>query len=95
MQKPFFHAYALKPEILGATLRQRREQLGYTLTEMEVSTGISKKTIIKIEKGGDAKFSTISTLLSYMGLTLDFSDATKELLARLQKEKEDENYGWY
>lgn len=85
MQKPFFHAYALKPETLGATLRLRRKQLGYTLTEMEESTG----------KGGDAKFSTISTLLSFMGLTLDFSDATKELLERPQKEKEDENYGWY
>lgn len=31
MQKPFFHAYALKPETLGATLRLRRKQLGYTL----------------------------------------------------------------
>lgn len=48
MQKPFFHAYALKPEALGATLRLRRKQLGYTLTEMEESTGISRKTIIKV-----------------------------------------------
>ena len=38
MQKPFFHAYALKPETLGATLRLRRKQLGYTLTEMEEKT---------------------------------------------------------
>ncbi len=84
----FVHSRALTASEIGQTIRQRRKQLGFTLSDIEEATCISKKTIIKIEMGGDAKFSTITTLLSILGLSLEFSD---QMQKDINGDKEESN----
>ena len=80
--KNFVHANALKLEEIGERIRLRRKKLKYTLEDIEKATGISRKTLIKLEKGGDVRFSTL----------LDWSDQTKYMFSdRLG----DRNDGWY
>lgn len=50
--KNFVHANALKLEEIGERIRLRRKKLKYTLEDIEKATGISRKTLIKLEKGG-------------------------------------------
>ena len=64
--KNFVHANALKLEEIGERIRLRRKKLKYTLEDIEKATGISRKTLIKLEKGG---------------LTLDWSDQTKYMFS--------------
>ena len=90
--KNFVHANVLKLEEIGERIRLRRKKLKYTLEDIEKATGISRKTLIKLEKGGDVRFSTLTTVLSILGLTLDWSDQTKYMFSdRLG----DRNDGWY
>ena len=88
--KNFVHANALKLEEIGERIRLRRKKLKYTLENIEKATGISRKTLIKLEKGGDVRFSTLTTVLSILGLTLDWSDQTK-----YSDRLGDRNDGWY
>ena len=64
--KNFVHANALKLEEIGERIRLRRKKLKYTLEDIEKATGISRKTLIKLEKGGDVRFSTLTTVLSIL-----------------------------
>ncbi len=89
---PFVLDNALSLKVIGETIRHRRKQLKYTLEDIEMMTEISRKTLIKLEKGGDVRFSTLTTVLSILGLTLDFSDQTKALL---QDQSENIDDDWY
>lgn len=90
--KYFVHANALKLEEIGERIRLRRKKLKYTLEDIEKATGISRKMLIKLEKGGDVRLSTLTTVLSILGLTLDWSDQIKYMFSdRLG----DRNDGWY
>lgn len=90
--KKFIHANALTIEKIGLEIRRRRKSLNYTLEEIEKTTGISRKTLIKLEKGGDVRFSTLTTVLSILGLTLDWSEQSKYILS---ERAENEDDGWY
>ena len=90
--KNFVHANALKLEEIGERIRLRRKKLKYTLEDIEKATGISRKTLIKLEKGGDVRFSTLTTVLSILGLTLDWSDQTKNMYSDRHR---DRNAGCY
>ena len=68
----FVHSQALKIEEIGETIRQRRKEMDVTLENLELVSGISRKTLIKLEKGGDVKFSTLTTVLGLLGLHLTF-----------------------
>ena len=86
--RKFVHGNALTLETIGQGIRKRRKGLGYTLDKIELVTGISKKTLIKLEKGGDVRFSTLLTVLSILGLTLDWSASAKILLSEEKSLKE-------
>ena len=90
--KKFIHANALTIEKIGPEIRRRRKSLKYTLEEIEKTTGISRKTLIKLEKGGEVRFSTLTAVLSILGLTLDWSEQSKYILSG-RADNEDE--GWY
>ena len=66
----------ITPEELGAAVRRRRKALGTTLDSLSLATGISKKTLIKFEKGGDVRFSTLAKILGMLGLALNFTPQT-------------------
>ena len=90
--KNFALANAISLEELGNAIRQRRKQLNYTLEDIEKFTQISRKTLIKLEKGGDVRFFTLTTVLSILGLRLDLSAHSKELLQNPSETSDEE---WY
>ncbi len=90
--KNFALANAISLEELGNAIRQRRKQLNYTLEDIEKFTQISRKTLIKLEKGGDVRFFTLTTVLSILGLRLDLSAHSKALLQNPSETSDEE---WY
>ena len=73
----------LDMKTIGAAVRRRRKSLGHSLDTIAAFCGVSKRTLIKLEQGADVRFSTLTTVMATMGMTLDFSEMTK---ARLQKD---------
>lgn len=73
---------ALTSQAIGEAVRLRRKALGNTLDDLAEASGISKRTLIKLEQGQDVRFSTLTTVLSWLGLSLDFSTASRKCLKR-------------
>ena len=78
---------ALTPQAIGEAIRLRRKALGNTLDDLAEASGISKRTLIKLEQGEDVRFSTLTTVLSWLGLSLDFSTASKKVLEAAEHDK--------
>ena len=75
-----FSSDALLMKAVGEVVQKRRQQLGHTQEALANFTGVSKRTLIKLEQGCDVRFSTLTTVLSALGLALDFSAQSKERL---------------
>lgn len=61
---------ALDPASLGLAIRERRKAAKMTQEVTASLCGISKKTLIKIEKGGDVYLSTLLQVMNALGLRL-------------------------
>ncbi|WP_234704012.1 MULTISPECIES: helix-turn-helix domain-containing protein [Aeromonas] len=61
---------ALDPASLGLAIRERRKAARMTQEVTASLCGISKKTLIKIEKGGDVYLSTLLQVMKALGLRL-------------------------
>lgn len=75
---------ALSLEEIGVSVRLKRKALGYTLDDPERLTGISKRTLIKLEAGGDVRYSTLLKVLSAVGLVLAFNGPSAEDLRKIR-----------
>ena len=60
----------LDPASLGLAIRKRRKAARMTQEVTASLCGISKKTLIKIEKGGDVYLSTLLQVMKALGLHL-------------------------
>ena len=60
----------LDPASLGLAIRERRKATRMTQEVTASLCGISKKTLIKIEKGGDVYLSTLLQVMKALGLHL-------------------------
>ena len=60
----------LDPASLGLAIRERRKAARMTQEVTASLCGISKKTLIKIEKGGDVYLSTLLQVMNALGLRL-------------------------
>ncbi len=60
----------LDPASLGLSIRERRKAARMTQEVTASLCGISKKTLIKIEKGGDVYLSTLLQVMKALGLHL-------------------------
>ena len=60
----------LDPASLGLAIRERRKAARMTQEVSASLCGISKKTLIKIEKGGDVYLSTLLQVMKALGLHL-------------------------
>lgn len=87
MKRVFMRFDALTPQAIGEAIRLRRKALGNTLDDLAEASGISKRTLIKLEQGQDVRFSTLTTVLSWLGLSLDFSTASKKVLEAAEHDK--------
>ncbi len=60
-------------------IRKRRKELGYTLMDMEELSGITERTIRKMESGNlNVKFDSFLTILNLLGLQFDVTIKTME-----------------
>ena len=55
---------------LGKDIRRCRKASKITLEELELVTGITRKTLIRLEKGEDVRFSTVEKVLLALGITV-------------------------
>ena len=83
---------ALLMKAVGETVQKRRLQLGHTQEALANFTGVSKRTIIKLEQGCDVRFSTLTTVIGALGLALDFSAQSKERLAAAEHSEVDDDW---
>ena len=60
----------LDPASLGLAIRERRKAARMTQEGPAPLCGIPKKTLIKIEKGGDVYLSTLLQVMNALGLRL-------------------------
>lgn len=68
----------LDPVSLGVAIRERRKAAKMTQEMTASLCGISKKTLIKIEKGGDVYLSTLLQVMNALGLHLQLAAGTSE-----------------
>ena len=76
MKRVFMRFDALTPQAIGEAVRLRRKALGNTLDDLAEASGISKRTLIKLEQGQDVRFSTLTTVLSWLGQGQDVRFST-------------------
>lgn len=60
----------LDPVALGLYIKERRVNAKMTQEITALLCGVSKKTLIKIEKGGDVYFSTLMKVMNSLGIKL-------------------------
>ena len=88
------------PAIFWDRIKGPRKALGLTLDDLARSTGVSKKSLIRLEKGEDVKLSTLIRVLDSLQLSVDFAVGVRVLepLPKNLKVKpltEEEQYGWF
>lgn len=84
-------------------IKAQRKKRGWTLEEVENLTGISKKTLIRLEKGEDVRLSTLVCVLKLLGITLAFDhvptvnreDAVAAKEIRKYELTEENKDGWF
>lgn len=90
---------ALSLEEIGVSVRLKRKALDYTLDDLELLTGVSKRTLIKLEAGGDVRYSTLLKVLSAVGLVLAFNGPSVEDLRKIRNgtysTNSEDNIDWF
>ena len=77
-------ASQLDPSSLGLLIKETRKQTGLTQEVAALLCGVTKKTLIRVEKGEDVYISTIFKILDGLGIKI----------VSEQKSDADAN-GWY
>lgn len=68
----------LDPVLLGLYIKDRRVNAKMTQEVTALLCGVSKKTLIKIEKGGDVYFSTLMKVMNSLGIKLSIIGNNKQ-----------------
>ena len=86
---------ALDPASLGLAIRERRKAARMTQEVTASLCGISKKTLIKIEKGGDVYLSTLLQVMKALGLRLQLVQETGSQVASGNSQPEVGDDEWF
>lgn len=90
---------AVRLEEIGESVRLKRKALDYTLDDLERLTGVSKRTLIKLEAGGDVRYSTLLKVLSAVGLVLVFNGPSADDLRKIRNgtysTNSEDNIDWF
>ncbi|GIU16395.1 antitoxin HipB [Shewanella colwelliana] len=77
-------ASSLNQQSLGSLVKENRKKAGLTQEVAAMLCGVTKKTLIRVEKGEDVYISTLFKILDGLGVTI------------VAKQKSSENAsGWY
>ena len=85
----------LDPASLGLAIRERRKAARMTQEGTASLCGISKKTLIKIEKGGDVYLSTLLQVMKALGLRLQLVQETGSQVASGNSQPEVGDDEWF
>ncbi|MNG93994.1 anaerobic benzoate catabolism transcriptional regulator [compost metagenome] len=85
----------LDPAYLGLAIRERRKAARMTQEVTASLCGISKKTLIKIEKGGDVYLSTLLQVMKALGLRLQLVQETGSQVASGNSQPEVGDDEWF
>ncbi len=67
-------------EMLGNAIRSKRTERGWRIDDLALKANLSRRTVMKIEKGDDnVTFSNIILLMDILGLSLRLVDLTDAL----------------
>lgn len=81
------------PDELGHQLRERREALGMSKSELAEKAGKVREVIYRLESGEDSTVSSLLAVMSALGLALRLERAgmpsASEVAARFQDEGDD------
>jgi transcriptional regulator with XRE-family HTH domain len=84
-------------EMLGHAIRSKRSEKGWRIDDLALKADLSRRTIMKIEKGDPkVSFANIMLLMDILGLSLrvvDLSQLNTVIEPNLQKV--DNEDGWY
>ena len=86
---------ALDPASLGLAIRERRKAAKMTQEVTASLCGISKKTLIKIEKGGDVYLSTLLQVMKALGLRLQLAQEAGSQVANGNSQPEVGDDEWF
>lgn len=86
---------ALDPASLGLAIRERRKAARMTQEVTASLCGISKKTLIKIEKGGDVYLSTLLLVMNALGLRLQLVQEAGSQVASSNSQPEVADDEWF
>jgi predicted transcriptional regulator len=78
------------PDELGRQLRERRESLGMTKTELAEKAGKVREVIYRLEAGADTTVSSLMAVLGALGLAMRLErvglPSAKEVARRFQED---------
>jgi transcriptional regulator with XRE-family HTH domain len=56
---------------IGGRIREERNKLGISQLDLALQTKVGVSALVKLERGGGAKLSTLGMLLDYFNLDID------------------------
>ena len=74
------HHYPTYPDDFIESIRLRRKQLGYSRDSLAETTGLTKKTLIRLEKGEDIRMSSFLIVMQTLDITFDYTFQTRMTL---------------
>lgn len=80
MPTDILHHYPTFPDDFIESIRLRRKQLGYSLDSLAETTGLTKKTLIRLEKGEDIRMSSFLIVMQTLDITFDYTFQTRMTL---------------
>lgn len=80
MPTEILHHYPTFPDDFIESIRLRRKQLGYSLDSLAEATGLTKKTLIRLEKGEDIRMSSFLIVMQTLDITFDYTFQTRMTL---------------
>ena len=80
MTPDILHHYPTFPDDLIEAVRLRRKALGYSLDALSEATGLTKKTLIRLEKGEDIRMSSFLIVMQALDMTFDYTFQTRMAL---------------
>ena len=80
MPPDILHHYPTIPDDFIESIRLRRKQLGYSLDSLAETTGLTKKTLIRLEKGEDIRMSSFLIVMQTLDITFDYTFQTRMTL---------------
>lgn len=86
MPTDILHHYPTFPDDFIESIRLRRKQLGYSLDSLAEATGLTKKTLIRLEKGEDIRMSSFLIVMQTLDITFDYTFQTRMSLLAARKD---------